>query len=508
MTDGWRECNVRRRAIMSATVDPPDIVALSRRDFRIALSGLLMVLMLAALDQNIVSTALPRITSDLGGLAHLSWIVTGFMLASTATTPLYGKLSDIYGRRPLFIVAIVTFVVGSMLCGLADSMTQLILFRGLQGLGAGGLMALAQTTLGDLVSPRERGRYQGTFSAVFAVCSISGPLLGGFLTDVLSWRWIFYVNLPVGLAALALIMLGLKPTSRLIKHRIDYGGAVLLTAATSSLLLMLSWGGSTYPWGSPIIIGLGVAAAGLTVLLILQEASAREPMLPLRLFRNAVFVIAGSITGITATALFGAFVFMPTYFQIVLRVTPAMSGLLTAPLMGGLIAASYIGGRLLTRTGRYKALPVGGLLVSTLAFLLMTWAVSRDFMPAIEVTLVLLGACLGVVMPNLTVATQNAVARLDLGVATSTLSFFRSLGGAIGVAAAGTIMTIELNRQPETIRRVISQGIQQLAAQPLAVQQAVTEAYRDAIVASFLAGAAATGVAFLLVLLLPERPLK
>jgi EmrB/QacA subfamily drug resistance transporter len=382
-----------------------------RRAFRLSLAGLLTTMALASLDQNIVSTALPRIVGELGGLAHLPWVITAFMLTATATAPVYGKLSDMHGRRPLFVVAITVFIAGSALCGLARSMTGLILFRGLQGLGAGGLMVLAQTAIADLVPPRQRGRYQGLFSGVFALCSVTGPVLGGVITDALSWRWIFYVNLPVGMVALSLILIGLPRTERpRVVHRIDYPGAVLLTLMTAALLLLLSWGGTVAAWSSPTIVGLGLGAAALFVLLLARERVAAEPILPLPLFRNRVFAVAITVVAITATALFGAFVFLPTFFQLVQGKSPSDAGLLTAPLMAGLIVASVIGGRLVSALGRYKRLSMLGLGLAVAGLAAITTAARAAApLPAIEAALVVTGAGLGLVMPNLTVAIQNAV---------------------------------------------------------------------------------------------------
>src|SRR5271156_3841101 len=300
------------------TVLPHPQPTVSKRELYMVFAGLMLALTLASLDQNIVSTALPRIVSDLGGLAHLSWVVTAFMVTSTISTPLYGKLSDMYGRKPLFFTAIIIFLIGSIVCGLAQTMFQLILFRAIQGLGAGGLITLAQTTVGDLIVPRERGKYQGLFGAVFATCSVAGPILGGFITDALSWRWIFYVNIPVGAAALFLIGIGLRHHGKVVRHRGDYAGAALLTAGTVSLLLLLSWGGSVYPWLSPIILGLAAATALFYGLLVRQERRAQEPILPPQLFNNRVFVVGVSVIGLNAMALFGSLVFLPLYFQVVL----------------------------------------------------------------------------------------------------------------------------------------------------------------------------------------------
>jgi EmrB/QacA subfamily drug resistance transporter len=493
---------------MSSAIDETRPAPISRRELRIAFSGLLLTLTVAALDQNIVGTALPRIVSDLGGLAHLSWVVTAFLLASTTTTPLYGKLSDLYGRRPLFFAAILIFLVGSMLCGAAGSMTQLILFRGVQGLGAGGLISLSQITIADLVSPRERGRYQGLFGAVFAICSIAGPLLGGFLTDVLSWRWIFYVNLPIGAAALLLITIGLPRTSRHVVHRIDFLGAMWLSGATVCLLLVLSWGGAVYPWLSPLVIGLAIAAVVLSALFIFQERVASEPIVPLRLFADRVFVVSVAAIGLTSTALMGAFVFLPAFFQLVLGVSPSTSGLMTAPLMAGLILASVAGGRIVSATGRYKLLPVIGLVVAIVAFLALAIAIRTGGGGlVIEVTLPILGAGLGLVMPNLTVAIQNAVERTDIGVATSASSYFRSLGGALGVAAAGAVMTSALSGFSAAIGEAAS-SLSQIAQLPPATREAFTLAYRNGIATTFFAATAVSVFTFLIILMLPDRPLR
>jgi EmrB/QacA subfamily drug resistance transporter len=482
------------------------------REIRTVFAGLMLALALASLDQNIVGVALPRIVSDLGGLSHLSWVVTSFLVASTATTPLYGKLSDMYGRKPLFIVAIGVFLAGSCLCGLSRSMTQLVLFRGLQGIGAGGLMVLAVTTVADLVSPRERGRYQGLFGSVFAFSSIIGPLLGGFITDTLSWRWIFYVNLPVGALALALIGFGFHRPHHAVSHKIDYGGAGLLTTATVTLLLVLTWGGVQYAWSSPLIIGLSGFAALLIVLLIVTERKSKEPILSPHLFRNEVFVIASGVMGLTFMGLLSAAVFLPLFFQLVLGYGPTRAGLLLAPMTGGVIVTSFVGGRLVTATGRYKIFPVAGLATATCAFMAVMWAsVTGAGTGVVEIALVVLGCGFGLVMPNLMVAIQNAVLPSELGAATATAAFFRSLGGTFGVALAGAIMTIQLKTAPAAgggRHDFLKQGIQQIEKLPASARHGVQAAYRHAISSTFLAGALIIAVAFVLVLFLPEHPLK
>ena len=480
----------------------------TRQELRIVLGGLMLALTLAALDQNIVATALPRIVSDLGGLAHLSWVVTAFLVASTTTAPLYGKFSDIYGRKPAFMVSIIIFLLGSMLCGLARGMTQLIVFRAIQGLGAGGLITLAQTTIGDLVSPRERGRYQGLFASVFAGCSVAGPLLGGFITAALSWRWIFYVNLPVGAVALLLIAVGLRRQGDVRTHRIDYAGALLLIAATCCALLVLSWGGSVYPWSSTPILVIAAAAVLLCGVLALVEARAAEPVLPLHLFANRVFVLGVAVVSLSAMALFAAVVFLPLFFQLVLGASPASAGLMISPMMGGVICASFLGGRSVSKTGRYKRFPVAGLAAATSTYLVMSWAAAHGTAVVwIEVVLVVMGFGIGFVMPNLTTAIQNAVERRDLGVATSASAFLRSLGGALGVALSGAILTTRLHGAASIASRG-TLDLDQIAHLPPAQHAAVVGGYAHALSATFLAGSAIAGCAFLLVLFLPEHPLR
>lgn len=499
------------------TLLPHPQAPVSKRELYTVFAGLMLALTLASLDQNIVSTALPRIVSDLGGLAHLSWVVTAFMVTSTISTPLYGKLSDMYGRKPLFFTAIIIFLIGSVVCGLAQTMFQLILFRAIQGLGAGGLITLAQTTVGDLIVPRERGKYQGLFGAVFATCSVAGPILGGFITDALSWRWIFYVNLPVGAAALFLIAIGLRTHCNVVKHRIDYAGAAFLTCGTVCLLLFLSWGGSVYPWASPVILALAAVASLFCGLLIRQERRAQEPILPPHLFTNRVFVIGVSVIGLNAMALFGSLVFLPLFFQVVLGASPSRAGLMMAPMMGGVIVASVTGGRLVSRFGRYKIFPVIGLIVGTCSFLTLAVSAFRGWpISVIETALVTLGCGLGLVMPNLTVAIQNSVERGDLGAATSVSAFVRSLGGALGVAVAGAVVAIRLRQflpaswtQTTTSgSSLLELGVQQIAKIPPAQHTLLVNAYRHAIATTFLTGAGAAALAFTIVLFLPERPLR
>jgi EmrB/QacA subfamily drug resistance transporter len=477
-------------------------------EIRRAIAGIMLVLTLASLDGNIVAPALPRIVSDLGGLAHLSWVVTGFAVASTASTPLYGKLSDQFGRRPAFFVSIGVFLLGSLLCGAAHSMGALIGARALQGAGAGGLIALSQTSIADLVSPRERGRYQGMVAAVFAVCSVAGPLLGGLITDMLSWPWIFYINLPVGAAALAILAISLKPGAARRGRGLDVAGFALMIGGTCTGLLALSWGGTVHAWTSPAELALLAATLAQFGVLIPLERRVAEPALPPRLFGNAVFTRGVLSVSLAATAMMGALVFIPLFFQLVLGATATEAGLRMAPIMGGLIVTSIIGGRLVSSTGRYKIFPVLGLAVATAAFAGMAAAAHwRAGANGFDALLVALGAGLGLTMPNVTTAIQNAVPVADLGVATATAAFFRSLGGAFGVAIAGTILAGTL-RGALPAGRVPELGLSQLRALPAAARLEIVSAYGDALAAIFLAASVCTLAGFAVVIFLPELPLR
>jgi MFS family permease len=394
-------------------------------------------------------------------------------------------------------------------------MNQLIVFRAIQGVGAGGLMPLAQMAMGDVIEPRERGRYQGLFTGVFAFCSVAGPLLGGVITVALSWRWIFFVNLPVGLLAMALIERGLRIPHKITSHRIDYAGAVLLTSGTTALLLMLSWGGSVYAWDSILILAMAVAAAAFTAGFLARQLVAQEPILPLRLFKNRIVALGCSAMGLNTMALFGAAVFMSLYFQLVVGDNPAVAGLRIAPLMGGVITSSIVGGQLVTRTGRYRNFLAGGLVVSTLSFVLIAIAATSLWpLWTIEASLVGVGLGTGLAMPNLTLAVQNAVDRVELGVATSTLGFFRSLGGAVGVAIAGAILAMGLHDLlpahlvDSGVGAAMDQGLDKIAGLPPATRDLVVEAYRHSIVRTFFAGAVFSGMAFLVSTQLPDTQLR
>ncbi|MBI0434645.1 MDR family MFS transporter [Roseomonas sp. KE0001] len=486
-----------------------------KRQLRIVLAGALLTMILAALDQNIVNTALPRMVGELGGMAHLSWVVTAFMLTSTTTTPLYGKLSDTFGRRTLFFLAILIFLGGSLLCGVAQSMGQLIAFRAIQGIGAGGLLTLSQAAIGDVVSPRERPRYQGLFTGTFALASVAGPLLGGIITSALSWRWVFYVNLPIGLLALVMIGLGLpRSTTPPNRRPVDIPGAALLAGATTALLLLLAWGGSEFPWASWPALGMAALSVTLYALFAWRELRAPEPLIRLPLFRNPVFARGVVVGGMMTFAMLGSTVFLPLYFQLVLGMDPAHAGAMMLPQVVGMVLSSVVGGRIVSKLGRNKLFLLAGLGLEALALAslaLFAWFAAPPMV--FLVSMGLLGLGMGMGMPNLTTAVQNAVAHRELGAATGAMTFLRSLGGALGVAASGTIMTSRLQNafaglDPAEVAQVTAHGVEALARFTPAQQAAMADAYRAALTGCFLLSGAVMTAAFLLVLGLPEVTLR
>ena len=410
-----------------------------RREVMVVLPGLLLALILAMLDQLVVSTALPRIVGDLGGLNHLSWVVTAYVLAATITTPLYGKLGDLYGRKRLLITAIVIFLVGSALSGQAHSMDQLIVFRALQGLGAGGLMVGAIATIGDLVSPRERGQYMGYMMAAMMLAMIAGPLVGGYITDTLSWRWIFYINMPVGGLALAYITATLHLKKHRVSHKIDYLGAVVLAIGATAIVLVTTWGGNQYAWASAPIITLAVIAVVAVALFIWVERRASEPILPMHVFRNRNFSLATAMSFLLGLAMFGAMTFLPLYQQTVQKASPTVSGLLLIPMMLGSTITSLIAGRFTVKTGRYKVLPVIGAGIMTGAMLLLAnLGPSTSRLTSMSFFLVF-GIGMGFLMQITTLVAQNSVEPKDIGVASSSRTFFQQVGGSIGVSIFGVV---------------------------------------------------------------------
>ena len=478
--------------------------------------ALMLGMFLAALDQTIVSTALPTIVGDLGGLEHLSWVVTSYLLASTASTPLYGKLGDMYGRKPVFLAAILIFLAGSLLAGLSQSMLQLIAFRALQGVGAGGLMVGAQAIIADIVPPRERGRYMGLIGAVFAVASIAGPLLGGFFVEAISWRWVFYINMPIGLLAVLVVVFRLHLHTPSQRHAIDFLGAGLLTGGVSSLILFTTWGGNEYAWGSPVMVGLALAAVALLAAFVLQERRAAEPIIPLDLFRSSIFRVATGLGFIVGLAMFGAIIFIPLFLQLVYGVSPTSSGLRMLPLMAGLLGASVISGRIISRIGRYKPFPIAGTAITALGMFLLS-RLEVDTAPWLaSLYMLVVGIGIGLVMQVLVLVVQNAAPARDVGVATSTATFFRSMGGSLGVALFGAIfaarLTSELTALPAAAASRLTGGINisptQIHALPPAVRHQFLLAFVDSLQPVFLVGAALAAVAFALAWLLGEVPLR
>jgi EmrB/QacA subfamily drug resistance transporter len=489
------------------------------RGLIIIYAALMLAILLAALDQTIVATALPTIVGDLGGLSHLSWVVTAYLLATTASAPLWGKLGDQYGRKTLFQAAIVIFLIGSALCGLSQNMVELIAFRALQGLGGGGLMVLAQAIVGDVVPPRERGKYQGAFGAVFGVSSVAGPLLGGFFVDNLSWRWVFYVNLPVGIIALVAIAFALPASASREAHKIDYMGTVLLAAAATCVVLLTSWGGTTYAWSSPVIIGLGIAAVFLAVAWWVSAGRAAEPVLPRRLFRNPVFSVGAGISFAAGFAMFGALAFLPLYLQVVRGVSPTISGVYLLPMVLGLLVTSVTSGQLISRLGRYKVYPIIGTALVAIALYLLSTLTETTSSVVLSLYFFVLGLGLGLVLQVLVIAVQNSTDYADLGTATSSVTFFRTIGGSFGVAIFGSVFSNRLATELAAALHGASlpPGFNPAAAQanpavlqklPAALRADVLHAYVVSFHAVFLGAVPVALAAFVLTWFLREIPLR
>ncbi|MFQ3561485.1 MFS transporter [Streptomyces gramineus] len=496
--------------------EPAPTAGLGARRTRLVFCGLMLALLLAALDQMIVATALPRIVGELHGLDKMSWAITAYLLTSTIGLPLYGKLGDLVGRKSVFQFAILVFVIGSALAGRAQSMDQLIAFRAVQGVGAGGLMIGVQAIIADIVPPRQRGRFMGLIGAAFGLASVAGPLLGGYFTDHLSWRWCFYVNVPFGLVTLAVVTAVLKLPKPATRARFDVLGALLLGAASTCLVLLTSWGGTEYAWGSRVILGLGAGSVAAAALFLFAERRAAEPLIPLRLFRDSVFTVTGLVGLVIGVALFGAASYLPTFLQMVDGASATESGLLMLPMMGGIVGASIIAGQLISHTGHYRIYPVlGGALSAVGMWLLSRLAVDTPRWQY-SVWMAVLGAGIGMVMPVLVLAVQNSVRPADLGTATSANNYFRQIGGSVGAAVFGTLfadrLTDALHRRlparagarlpdPESLTP------QLVHALPPALRDAYIRAYADAMPRIFLYLVPLLVLGLLIACFLKEKPL-
>ncbi|MGK5632427.1 MDR family MFS transporter, partial [Streptomyces sp. URMC 123] len=498
----------------SITAGAPGAGGLGPGRVRCVVAALMLTLLLAALGQTIVATALPEIVGDLRGLDRMSWAVTAYLLATTVAMPLHGKLGDLLGRKSVFQVALAVFVLGSALAGWARTMDQLIACRALQGVGAGGVLIGVQAIVADIVPPRQRGRWMGLIGAAFGLASLAGPLLGGLITDHASWRWCFHANVPLGLLAMGVVAFVLKLPRPHGRPRLDPLGALLLAAASTFVVLLTSWGGSEYAWTSRTVLGLAAGAAGTILLFLVVESLVPEPVMPLRLFRDSVFTVTGLVGAATGVALFTAAGFLPTFLQMVYGASATRSGLLILPLMGGVVVASILSGRLITRTGRYKALPVVGCALAAAGLWLLSRLSTGTPRVSYSLWMAVLGVGIGLVLPVLIVAVQNSVPPSDLGVATSAHNYFRQIGGAVGAAVFGTLFSHRLAERlasdlPEGADRPEPESITPhlVYAMDTALREGYVRAYAEAMPRVFLYLAPVLVLGSLLAFLLKEKPL-
>jgi EmrB/QacA subfamily drug resistance transporter len=502
--------------VMTAPVDAADDA--EHRRILVILAALMLGTALAALDQTIVATALPTIAGDLHGLNHLSWVVTAYLLATCISTPVWGKLGDLYGRKSLFQLAILIFLAGSMLSGLSQSMVELIAFRAIQGIGAGGLMVGAQAIMGDVVPARQRGRYLGYFGVVFGVTNVAGPLLGGWFTEHLSWRWIFYINVPLGIVALFVVATVLHIPVKRVPHKIDWAGTSFLSVGVTCIILLTTWAGSEYAWGSPTIIVLGLISLMTLVVFCWIETRASEPIIPLWLFKNRTFTATSAVGFIIGFAMFGAIIYLPLYLQIVHGASPTLSGLELLPMIGGMLLTFILSGRLVTSTGRYKIFPILGTAVLAVGLFLLTQLGTHTPYGEVAVFMFITGLGVGFVMQVLVVAVQNSVPHSELGVATATSTFFRTIGGAFGVAVLGAVFgnqlisQLRLHATAAELKLINGSNLTENPAQinhlPSAQRTFVIDAFSHSVERAFLVAVPFVVLGFLLSWLIKEIPLR
>jgi EmrB/QacA subfamily drug resistance transporter len=487
----------------------------TQRSALVTFGAIMLATLLAALDQTIVATALPKIVSDLNGFEHLSWVVTAYLVTSTVTVPLYGKLSDLYGRRKLFLVAITIFLAGSALCGVAQSMGQLIAFRALQGIGAGGLIPLSQAAIADLFPPRERGRYQGYIAGMWGIAAVAGPLLGGTLSDHASWRWIFYINLPLGLLALVVVARTMHSQTHIREHRIDYLGAALLSGAIIAILLALVWGGTSYPWGSWQVIGTAAAGVILAIAFVIVERTAPEPLLPLELFKNRIVAVSCGAGLVVGALLFAVTIYAPVFMQDVLGSSATNSGALLIPLSAGWVISSIIVGQLVARTGRYRVFPIIGSCFVLAGMILLTTLDTSSTLAIVSAYLVLVGIGMGVMFQVYVIASQNAVDVSQIGVVTGQINFYRSMGGSFAVAGLGALLTSRLgtelvNQLGAAGKRIDPNTVVQSGAAhlPPRVADGVATALSNSLHSVWTVCVPIAAIGLALALALEERPLR